>query len=100
MSDLLLRRAKSQNSYDKDQMEKLLETILEIESFITSVERKGVPFREFVALRQANRYPRYQAALGDKIQFLYSEEELLFIEERERRTAEADPRRDARFDSS
>jgi len=45
-------------------MEKLLETSLEIESFITSVERKGVPFREFVALRQANRYPRYQEALA------------------------------------
>ncbi len=79
MSDLLLRRVKSQNSYDKEQMAKLLDIILEIESLISSIERKGVPFREFIALRQASRYPRYQAALGDKIQFLYTEEELLSL---------------------
>ena len=81
MSDLLLRAVNSQNSYDPEQMAILLDTILEVESLIGSIERKGVPFREFIALRDGERYPRYQAALGDKVQFLYTEEDLLSLKQ-------------------
>lgn len=81
MSDLLLRSPKSENSYDAAQMAKLLETILDVEALMASVERKGVLFREFIALRNAGRYPRYQATIGDQFQFLYTEEELLALKQ-------------------
>lgn len=77
LSDILIRRPKTENSLEKDATEKLLELILEVESFIGAIERKGIPFREFIASKRENRFPQYQVALGDKIQFLYTEQELV-----------------------
>jgi DNA gyrase subunit B len=57
-----------------------------VEIFIGTIERKGVPFREFVSMRQGSQYPRYQVALTEKIHFLYTEEELIdFKKENEER---------------
>jgi len=78
ISDLLIRPAGADHSFDRDTTEKLLETILEVETFISSIERKGVPFREFVAAKQSGeKYPLYQVAIGNKQKFVFSEEELL-----------------------
>ena len=39
----------------------LLKTILEVEAFIARIERKGIPFREFLAARKcAGQLPRFQ----------------------------------------
>jgi DNA gyrase subunit B len=92
LSDILIRRSKSEHSLSKEETEKLMELILEVESFIGAIERKGVPFREFVAARKGERYPQYQVALGEKIQYLHSEDELLDLkkenEELQKRTHE------------
>jgi DNA gyrase subunit B len=77
LSDILVRRAGSEKSYDKDQTVQLMDLIMDVETFISSIERKGVPFREFAAAKQGAQYPQYQVALGDKLQFIYSEAELL-----------------------
>lgn len=79
MGDLLLRKAGTQNSLDKEKMEKLLETILEVETLIQNIERKGVLFREFLALRQEGKYPRHMASIGEKNHFLYTDEELFAL---------------------
>jgi DNA gyrase subunit B len=80
MSDILLRPAKEKESFDKAQMEKLLQTILEEEIFISSIERKGIPFREFVRAKNTEgKFPQFLVAVGDKQRFVYSEEELLEI---------------------
>lgn len=92
LSDILVRRAGSEKSYDQVETEKLMELILDVESFIQSIERKGVPFREFIAAKQNERVPQFQVALGDKLQFIYTEEELVELkkenEEIQRRTHE------------
>lgn len=92
MSDILLKAAGSENSLSKERMEKLLELILEVESFIVSLERKGIPFREFISEKKNDHYPQYQVALGDKIQYIHSEEELVTLkkqnEELQRKTHE------------
>jgi len=44
MSDLLLRKAHSKDSYEKRDVQKLLMTILDVESFISAIERKGITF--------------------------------------------------------
>jgi DNA gyrase subunit B len=77
LSDILVRRAGSEKSYDKDQTVQLMDLIMDVETFISSIERKGVPFREFAAAKQGDQYPQYQVALGDKLQFIYNEAELM-----------------------
>jgi DNA gyrase subunit B len=78
LSDILIRKAHTENSLDKEQTEKLMELASEVEIFINSVERKGIPFREFVAAKTADGlWPQYQVALGDKYQFVYTDQELV-----------------------
>ncbi|MBX7065953.1 MAG: DNA topoisomerase (ATP-hydrolyzing) subunit B [Parachlamydiales bacterium] len=77
LSDILVRRSGSEKSYDKDETERLMNLIMDVETFISSIERKGVPFREFIDAKQNDRYPQYQISLGDKLKFVYSEEELI-----------------------
>ncbi|HSX25867.1 MAG TPA: DNA topoisomerase (ATP-hydrolyzing) subunit B [Chlamydiales bacterium] len=76
LSDILIRSANAKKAYDKEETEKLLDLVLEVETFIGSVERKGVPFREFIDAKQGAKYPQYQVAIGEKYQFVYSDEEL------------------------
>ncbi|MBI3508173.1 MAG: DNA topoisomerase (ATP-hydrolyzing) subunit B [Chlamydiia bacterium] len=77
LSDILLRRARSENSYSKEEMQKLMEMVLEVENFIGAVERKGVSFREFLAARQHNRFPQYQVSVKDQYKFIYTDEDLV-----------------------
>lgn len=77
LSDLLIRPAGSEESFDRERTEKLMEMIGEVEIFIASIERKGVPFREFVAARDADgKLPLFQVDVGGKQRFVFSEEEL------------------------
>ncbi|NDD57919.1 MAG: DNA topoisomerase (ATP-hydrolyzing) subunit B [Chlamydiae bacterium] len=58
----------------------LIEAIREVEAFMASVERKGIPFREFLHGRdELGRYPRFQVNMGEKSRFIYSEEEFAEI---------------------
>lgn len=77
ISDVLIRKSGTENSYDKAQIEQLMTLIMDVEAMIVSVERKGVPFREFIAAKSATGlWPQYQAVTGDQYQFLYTDEEL------------------------
>jgi len=77
ISDVLVRKAHAGQSLSKEETERLMELILDVETFIGSVERKGVPFREFIAAKANDKWPQYQVAMGDKYRFLYTEEELM-----------------------
>jgi DNA gyrase subunit B len=77
LSDILIRKAGADQSYDKEQTAQLMDLIMEVETFIQSIERKAVPFREFVAAKKGNQYPQYQVGIGDKIRFIYDEAELI-----------------------
>jgi DNA gyrase subunit B len=75
-SDVSLRLAGQHDLLAKEQIEALLGAIREVESFIGSIERKGIPFREFSqAKNEEGKLPRFQVALGDHYKFVYSEEE-------------------------
>ncbi len=78
ISDVNMRLAGHVDYLAKEQVELLLHTILDVETFIVSIERKGVPFREFLHAKDENgRLPRFQAKLGDDLKFVYSEEEFV-----------------------
>ncbi|HLB52138.1 MAG TPA: toprim domain-containing protein, partial [Chlamydiales bacterium] len=79
IGDLLLRRAGRENSMDKEEMQRLLEVILEVETLIQSVERKGILFRDFIELQREGKYPRYMASIGEKSHYIYSDEDLLAL---------------------
>ena len=77
LGDLLIQSAKTKKPYSKEDTEKLMDLVLEVEVFISSIERKGVPFREFVSARKGDSFPQYQVAIGSKYQFIYNEKELI-----------------------
>ncbi len=81
-SDVKLRHGGQHEPMDDASVEKLIRAILDVEGLISSVERKGVPFREFLQSRDAvGKFPRYQVKIGDNNRFVYSEEEFAKIRE-------------------
>jgi DNA gyrase subunit B len=63
-------------SLDAAKLTALLDTILDVEAFIAKVERKGIPFREFLAMRnEEGQLPRYQVELTEGARFIYSSSE-------------------------
>lgn len=80
VSDILIRKAKEKNSMDKNDVHELLSVILEVESLISNLERKGIPFNEFIKGKlEDNLYPKFQVTLGNSNKFVYSEDELVEI---------------------
>ncbi len=81
-SDVKLRHGGQHEPMEDSAIEKLVRAILDVEGLISSVERKGVPFREFLQSRDAvGKFPRYQVKIGDNNRFVYSEEEFAQIRE-------------------
>ncbi len=84
MSDINLRLAAHETYVDKEEIKKLLDTILQLESFIQNLERKGVPFRSFIQARNAEGIlPKYQAFINDEPFFAYSKEEFTDLKEKD-----------------
>ena len=77
ISDIQLRMASHSDVLDAGALKRLLSIILDIETFIGTIERKGVVFREFLAARNAEGVlPKYQVHINDEVFFVYSKEEL------------------------
>jgi len=83
-SDIKVTLAAEKEPLDTARLKQLMEVILEIESFITKIERKGIPFREFLgAKNQQGKYPHYQVALADGSCFVYSKSEFDEIKQKD-----------------
>lgn len=77
MSDLQMKLSQKAEWLSFEEMKQLVSTILDVENFILRIERKGIPFREFLALKnEQGQYPRFQVNLTEGAQFVYSEEEI------------------------
>jgi DNA gyrase subunit B len=78
VSGILVRPAGKKNeSFDSIKINSFLEVILEVESFISSVERKGIPFKLFLEKKLEEKYPCYEVIINDEINYIYSEDDLL-----------------------
>lgn len=76
ISDVGIRLAGHQEKLENKELINLLGVIREVENFLGSLERKGIPFREFISLKnERGNLPRFQVKFEEKTQFLYSEEE-------------------------
>lgn len=83
MSDVHVRLIGQTDFLTKEQVDDLLSVIRDEENFILSIERKGIPFREFIATKdESGRFPRFQLKLEDQVKFVYSEEEFAEIKKR------------------
>ncbi|MBI3211582.1 MAG: DNA gyrase subunit B [Simkania negevensis] len=76
VSDISIHLASHNQALEKDEVKNLLYPILEMEQIIASIERKGIPFREFLSLRSPEGLlPRYLARIEGESKFVYSDEE-------------------------
>lgn len=91
---------RSQKELNPTEKQGLLSLILDIESFINAIERKAVPFREFLDKKnEKGEFPRFIVEMPErkeneeKFRFIYNEEELRSLvktyEEEQRRAHEA-----------
>ncbi|MEM8727509.1 MAG: DNA topoisomerase (ATP-hydrolyzing) subunit B [Chlamydiota bacterium] len=73
IGDLDLRLASHSRVLETDEVKTLLHSILEVEQLIASIERKGIPFREFLAARNdEGLFPRFHVILNGEDRFIYS----------------------------
>jgi len=77
ISDVLIRRADKDHSLGSKDIKELISLILDIEILIYSLERKKIPFREFIGAKKNDIYPKYHVIFEDETKFVYSEEELI-----------------------
>jgi DNA gyrase subunit B len=84
MSDIHFRLAGHHEMMETTQAKKLLDIILDVESMILTLERKGLPFREFLGKANSEGVlPRYQVHIDDEpALFAYSKDELVEFKER------------------
>lgn len=77
ISDIVVKLAEREEPLTQQELKDLLEHILDVEGFIARVERKGIPFREFLDSRNSEgKLPSYQVNLVNGPQFAYSRQEL------------------------
>lgn len=93
LSDIEMKIIKQDRVLNVEEAKALVHAILDVEIFISRIERKGVPFREFLALKnEKGQLPRFQVNLTESTCFVYSEEELVALrqveEERQRQRHE------------
>jgi DNA gyrase subunit B len=80
ISDIDIKLMGRTEVMSKEELPVLLKMILEIESFLLSVERKGIPFREFLQSRdETGRFPRFQIRIGDRFKYVYSDDEFAAV---------------------
>jgi len=76
VSDISLRLASHSQGLESDEVKTLLYSILEVEQLIASIERKGIPFREFLeAQNDEGHLPRFHVILKNEHRFVYSNDE-------------------------
>ncbi len=77
-SDVQIRLAGHKEPLQPLEVDALIKTVRDVEMFNSSLERKGIPFREFISLKdEQGRLPQFQVKLGDEQKLVYSEEEFV-----------------------
>ncbi|KIC73843.1 DNA gyrase subunit B [Neochlamydia sp. EPS4] len=90
ISDVKMKLPKDQEPMSILQMKDLLQLMVELESFVLRMERKGITFREFLhAKNPQGMLPRFQVTLPDGVHFAYSLDEFEELKERNERLQKA-----------
>lgn len=90
ISDVRLRRLGHTDCMAHAEVEMLIEVIRDVETFMGSLERKGIPFREFLSCKdEEGRLPRFQLNLAHGTQLVYSEDEFAEVKRQDEATQKA-----------
>lgn len=77
-SDVHMKLPSEDALLSPERLKAFLQSVLEIEGFIGKIERKGVPFKEFLAAKQASgQYPLFHVTFEETQHFVYSKESLI-----------------------
>ena len=80
LSDIQIQLVGHSDTLSKELLEELVKLIRDVEAFILSIEKKSIPFREFLQAKdETGRLPRFQVKLGEEEKLIYSEEEFVEI---------------------
>jgi len=83
LSDLTVTLAGYEKPLSPENVSELMHSILNLESFISRIEKKGIPFKEFLEARNENgELPQYLVTMDEKHQFVYSQNEFLELKQR------------------
>lgn len=75
-SDLSIRLPGHTEPLAEAEINVLIKAVRDVEIFINSLERKGIPFREFLEAKdEQGRLPQFQIKLEEEEKFVYSKEE-------------------------
>lgn len=79
-SDISLRLVGRSELLTPEQVDLFLQIIRDVELFIGALERKGLPFRQFLnAKDETGRLPQFLVRIGEEEKLLYSEQELVAL---------------------
>lgn len=80
LTDIQIQLVGHTDILSKELLEELVRIIRDVEVFILSIEKKSIPFREFLQAKdEMGRLPRFQVKLGEEEKLVYSEEEFVEI---------------------
>jgi DNA gyrase subunit B len=84
-SDVSLKLASSSEVVTQEDVPKLMQAIVDVENLIASIERKGVPIREFFDLANSDgAYPRYVVTTKNQLHYVYSDDEFAKLREEDK----------------
>jgi DNA gyrase subunit B len=84
LSDIQIKLMSQDRFLNHHEVKQLTKAVLEVENFIARIERKGIPFREFLALKnKEGQLPRFQVNLMEGPRFAYSEDEFVALRKAE-----------------
>lgn len=85
IQDLKIYVREEKEPISKERLQALLKAILDIEAFISHIEKKGIPFVDFLNLKDANgNYPRYAVHLESGMSYATTNEEIQAFEQQDR----------------
>jgi len=81
-SDLDAHVVETGEKIEESDLHVLLHAILDVELFISKIEKKGVPFKEFLQMRnEEGVLPQYMVSLGDEEKFVYSTDQFASLKQ-------------------
>lgn len=82
MSDLHMQLPGQETNLGPEEFKRATSALLEVESFVLRLERKGISFREFLAAKNDHgQFPRFQINLVDGSKFAYSYDEFEMLKQ-------------------
>jgi DNA gyrase subunit B len=84
LSDIQIKIVSQDRTLSPEERKELTDSILDVEAFISRIEHKGIPFREFLTLKnEAGYLPRFEVNMTDGTHFAYSEDEFVALRKTE-----------------